>query len=84
MNKDIYMNLFDENLENEPNAAKNGVYTIRAINPDGTTRTLSRVAGKDSDGILYIGEASDRTLFERVCDFRKTILRKYKSENHSG
>lgn len=84
MAKKIYVNLFNEHLVDEPNSEKHGVYIIHAIHPDGTGQTLNRIATQDAEGILYIGKASDQTLFERICDFKKVIIPKYKSTNHSG
>ncbi len=82
--KKEYLPLLDENLDKAPNADKHGVYTIHWIASNNKGKSICRIARKDDEGTLYIGETHDQTLFERICDFRKAIDPNYKSENHSG
>lgn len=41
---------------------------------------VQRVCGIDKDGILYIGESQN--LRNRLCDLKKSILEKFKSDSH--
>jgi len=79
-----YILLLSEKLDKAPNADKAGVYVIHWIASNKKGLTICRVAGKDEEGVLYIGKTEKQTLFERVCDFKKAVLENYKSEGHSG
>ncbi len=63
----------------------NGIYSIHATEPDGRTlRPICRILGVDPDGTLYIGAAPDRSLFERISDFCKTVSSDHKSAPHQS
>lgn len=72
-------------VENIAPPDANGIYSNHATKPDGRTlRPICRILGVDPDGTLYIGAAPDRSLFERISDFYKTVSSDYKSTPHQS
>lgn len=72
----------DDGLWNQINnlhGAKGGVYKIVAFK-DGQRIPISRLLGKDKEGILYIGKAS--SFLNRVIELKKSIAPNYSSSGH--
>lgn len=84
MVKYIRLNLSNEAFNAAVPEGTNGVYTLHVINSNNTPMPLSRLLGTDHNGILYIGSAPSRTLQERLADFRKTVLPRYKTSSHDA
>ena len=82
--KKEYIPLLDEELYKAPNADMHGVYIIHWIASNNKGKTICRVAGKDEEGILYIGEAHDQTLIKRISNFIRAVDPDLTSDNHSG
>lgn len=59
-----------------------GVYKIHVLASNGGPEPINRVLGTDEEGVLYIGSTPERTLQERLTDFRKTVDPNYKTKSH--
>lgn len=56
-----------------------GIYKVIWIK-DNKPKTISRLINSDNQGVLYIGKA--QTFLDRVIDLKKSLLPKYKTDNH--
>lgn len=56
-----------------------GIYKVIWIK-DNNPKTIPRLINSDNQGVLYIGKC--HTFLDRVIDLKKSLLPKYKSDNH--
>jgi len=56
-----------------------GIYKVIWIK-DNKPKNISRLINSDYQGVLYIGKA--QRFLDRVIDLKKSLLPKYKSDNH--
>ncbi|KPK96129.1 hypothetical protein AMJ80_01645 [bacterium SM23_31] len=59
-----------------------GVYSIFAFDGKDQPISINRACGVDETGLLYIGSAPGRSIGDRIADFRKTVLPRWKSTPH--
>jgi hypothetical protein len=67
------------NLIQDRHGKNGGVYKVIAMK-DGRRIPISRLLGKDDEGILYIGKAS--SFIDRVIELKKSIDPNYSSGGH--
>ncbi len=61
---------------------KAGIYQLRSLRDDGNPQSISRLLGKDQEGIVYIGESSN--LKKRIQGFWSTITKRDRSRHAAG
>ena len=75
--------LDNQTLRSKPELKKSGVYKIYLYRKNKPI-SIKRFLNTDNSGLIYIGAAEKRTIYNRLCCFINSINPKMKQDNHSG
>jgi len=75
--------LDNQTLRSNPELKKSGVYKIYLYRKNKPI-SIKRFLNTDNSGLIYIGAAEKRPIYNRLCCFIKSINPNVRQNNHSG